>query len=266
MQTPAVHVYPGAALQSEPQPTTESQISLPSRILFGHFSHVLGAAVEQVQPPCSTSHHDEQPSPELLLPSSQVSPLSSTASPHVSIPAKQVSGPTGGFTLLVWIVHTKATSGVQSGPHPSPATRLPSSHASAPSRIPFPQSEQMDGQVPVQTHAGSGAHRDEHPSPLTLFPSSQTSKVESTLPFPQTGHGVVVALHCKQTLGLLRLHENPASKVHVAEQPSPPTWLPSSHVSTPSRVPEPHAEEAPEGQIEPGGHGTHVALDAPPPE
>src|SRR5215471_836702 len=121
-----------------------------------------------------------------------------------------ILSPSGGC------VHVNPGSIVQVGEQPSPATVLPSSHAS-PTTMPSPHFDTHD--APAQL--GSLRQSSEQPSNGRALPSSQLS-VPSITPSP---HFVGV-----QTLGA-PLHLKPISTLQVAEQPSPGVAFPSSQSS-----------------------------------
>src|SRR5688572_16911335 len=76
----------------------------------------------------------------------------------------------------------------------------------------------------------SVAHSAEHPSPSTVSPTSHRSP-SSTMEFPQVAR--------RQAWGA-PAQNHPGSRVH-ALQPSPAVVLASSHPSSPSSTPLPHA-------------------------
>src|SRR5438034_8429187 len=96
----------------------------------------------------------EQPSPETVFPSS-----------HSSL-------------LFFWTIPSPHTSFLHFCEQPSPLLRFPSSHCSAPSRMPFPQ--------------GVAAQAGEQESPSTVLPSSHCSN-GSSAPFPQVAVAMWVA-------------------------------------------------------------------------
>ena len=146
-----------------------------------------------------------QPSPAVLLPSSQVSPVSTLLLPH-----------TAAGSDSVWQVALQ----------PSPAALLPSSHCSAPSFLPSPHTAAPMVSV-VQVF--------EQPSPSVVLPSSHCS-APSFLPLPHlAGLGPFW-----QTEGSPS-QVQPGITLHALSQPSVATLLPSSHCSLPgSMVPSPH--------------------------
>ena len=80
-------------------------------------------------------------------------------------------------------------STVQEDEQPSPDEVFPSSQASDPALLPFPQSFVQVSAVivepPVQVYPDSTVQVDEQPSPEEVFPSSQVSD-PVLLPFPQS--------------------------------------------------------------------------------
>src|SRR5262245_25901029 len=129
-----------------------------------------------------------------------------------------ILSPSGGC------VQVNPGSMVQVGEHPSPATLLPSSHASA-TTMPSPHFDTHD----APEHPGSLRQSSEQPSNGRALPSSQVS-VPSTTPSP---HFVGV-----QALGL-PLHFQPISTLQVVEQPSPAVAFPSSQSSGVTCTPSP---------------------------
>src|ERR1043165_7331736 len=146
-----------------------------------------------------------QPSPSVVLPSSQSSPRVTTSLPQRV--SRQLSQPSPSTRLPSSQSSPAVTTplpqpvGRQLWSQPSPSTRLPSSQPSPAVTTPLPQ--------PVGRQLWS------QPSPSTRLPSSQPSPAVTT-PLPQ-----------------------PVGR-QLWSQPSPSTRLPSSHSSLPSRRPSPH--------------------------
>src|SRR5512140_1400687 len=114
-------------------------------------------------------------------------------------------------------LHVQPGSVLQSFEQPSPLPALPSSHSSL-STMPSPHWEVQPWPL---VHDGSFWQSIEQPSKGRLLPSSQPS-APSTFLSPHT-----VDVHL---LGAPE-HFQPSSSLHVAEQPSPLSLLPSSHSS-----------------------------------
>ena len=89
--------------------------------------------------------------------------------------------------------HVKPASMAQLASHPSKLTRLPSSHASAPTRSPSPQTEEHVSDAvmlpPLHSKPGSTVQLSLQPSPLIVLLSSHSSKLLHGIfmPSPQTG-------------------------------------------------------------------------------
>ena len=90
-------------------------------------------------------------------------------------------------------VHVKPPSTAQLASQPSKLTRLPSSHASAPTRSPSPQTEEHVSDAvmlpPLHSKPGSTVQLSLQPSPLIVLLSSHSSKLLHGIfmPSPQTG-------------------------------------------------------------------------------
>jgi len=167
--------------------------------------------------PSSTLQSAEQPSPSVVLPSSQSSPRT-MPSPQAEVQA---------------LVPSQAGSLRQSDEQPSKGMALPSSHASAPSTLPSPQvvGVQVLG-LPVHLNPISTLQPSEQPSPLSTRPSSHCSgKTASPSPQRATGrHGWPGSTQ-----------EKPVSTHRqLFAQPSPETLLPSSQASSLVSSPLPH--------------------------
>jgi len=137
--------------------------------------------------------------------------------------------------VLDTTLHYQLVSTKQFSSHPSPFTRLPSSHPSLPFRFPSPQ---VDTQISsakwvgfvlekagssVQVNPSSNVHVEEHPSLSLLFPSSHSFEA-NLIPSPQL----------VQTFGVAVLQVKEASTVRQSElHPSPLAVLPSSQTSAP---------------------------------
>ena len=119
-------------------------------------------AVGQVNP-CSIVQVMAQPSPEVVLSSSQPSPPRSSPSPQIGVHSWLTTG------------HEYPCSIVQVEVQPSPEVVLPSSHGSTPTNMPSPQIGAHELGSPLQVQPGSISHVALHPSPATLPPSSQAS-------------------------------------------------------------------------------------------
>src|SRR5690242_17825106 len=118
-------------------------------------------------------HVDEQPSPETVLPSSQNSISFLIPSPHTGCVAFTHAPPTPPAFGHVY----PGSVDLQSAAQPSPATVLPSSHASLPVTFRSPQTIVETHNCPGvgQTKFGSRLHKPVQPSPGVVLPSSHSS-------------------------------------------------------------------------------------------
>ena len=214
----------------------------------------------------------EQPSPSSLLPSSQISPGSTTPLPQymalqddeqslAGLGGSQ-SSPASQSTILLPQISVLLQSALQ----PSPPSVLPSSHASPGSITPLPhpctlqsapQSAMVAGSAGSQASPASQSviplpqlsslrQSPLQPSPPSKFPSSHTSP-GSTIPLPQP---VSLQVAVQPPTGSGGSHSSPAtqsvmplpqlSSLRQSElQPSPPSELPSSQTSPGSVSPLP---------------------------
>src|SRR6187431_1609649 len=184
-------------------------LSTQPPLIFSHWATCL-----QVNP-VSFVHVEEQPSPSMVLPSSQSS-LISRPSPH-----SDLQGAVAQFG-----------SRRQSVEQPSNGVVLPSSQLSAPSTLPLPQVAFVHTLgAPSHFLPSSTRQRSEQPSPATTLPSSHGS-LAATIPSPQR------AISRQGLPGLAQL--KPPSTSRQAElQPSPDLVLPSSQASSRVRAPSP---------------------------
>ena len=114
----------------------------------------------------------EQPSPEVVLPSSHSSSGSLRPSPHGEVQP-----------MVPWHTGSDRQSAVQ----PSPPITLPSSQDSLPSLIASPQTVGWHSVFGVgQANPGSTRQMSLQPSPGVMLPSSQVSRPRS-MPSPHTG-------------------------------------------------------------------------------
>ena len=144
--------------------------------------------------------------------------------------------------------HVKPASiDAQSAAHPSRASWSPSSHASLPTRSPSPQTsaqvEAASNEPPLHANPTSTAQLASQPSPAAVLLSSQPSALaphRMRRPSPQMGAHVSTPPTPEPPLpSVLETHAKPTSRVHSAEQPSPPAVLLSSHASAVERTPLP---------------------------
>src|SRR3954452_2592909 len=104
--------------------------------MIGNFSVSRTTGMASQTKPFSSLQSAEQPSPEMVLPSSHSCPparsdFSSSPSPHAVLQGPPAAGQTG--------------SRRQKGEQPSPVSLLPSSHCSDPSALPSPQTVRTQG-------------------------------------------------------------------------------------------------------------------------
>jgi len=123
----------------------------------------------------------------------------------------------------------------QSALHPSPDTKLPSSHTSSPVSIESPHVvEHTLGSAGLHAYPHSTVHADEHPSPSTVLPSSHPSDVVITS-LPHTSWQV-------DTPHAGLLHSHPCS-APLQSSRHPSAAPPSSHASSPASIESPHVDE-----------------------
>src|SRR6187431_1821376 len=197
-------------------------LSTQAPLIFSHWATCL-----QVNP-VSFVHFEEQPSPSIVLPSSQSS-LIKRPSPHSDTQdAPEQLG-----------------SRRQSAEQPSNGALLPSSQLSAPSTTLLPHLASVHTLgAPSHFLPSSTRQRAEQPSPATTLASSHCS-LAATMPSPQRA----ISRHGLPGLGQL----NPRSTIRQpALQPSPEALLPSSHASSEVRSPSP----------QPGGGGSSGGLSS----
>ena len=105
----------------------------------------------------SSTHDDEQPSNELVLPSSQPSRPAWIPSPHAAAEQAEAvaASPVQDQPASIW----------QVAEHPSPESVLPSSHPSEPTTWPSPQ---MEGQGHVATSSVEGQGVPPHLGVVTM--------------------------------------------------------------------------------------------------
>src|SRR5688572_13860267 len=109
----------------------------------------------------------------------------------------------------------------QNGVHPSPMSKLSSSHGSSPSTAPSPQSVGSHSLgSPSHLKPGSSWHVGEQPS-STAVPSSSHCSLPATMPSP----------HSRARQRTPGGQIQPSSIWHSSSQPSSAVVLPSSHVS-----------------------------------
>src|ERR1019366_8685049 len=121
-----------------------SSLPLPQAAVWVAVHAVPAAPHEK---PCSTSQTEEQPSPLLVLPSSQDSSPCLIPSPQICVSVKtQAAFCTG---------HTYPGSSWQTPEQPSPGTELPSSHCSPGSTAPSPQIAMVASVHAAPTHPPS---------------------------------------------------------------------------------------------------------------
>mmetsp|Transcript_88237 Transcript_88237/g.129004 ORF Transcript_88237/g.129004 Transcript_88237/m.129004 type:complete len:271 (-) Transcript_88237:70-882(-) len=246
-QTTLLQTHPSSSAQFlHPSPSMvlpSSQSSFPATIESPQV--VVQVSAVCASPPThryphSTVHIAEHPSPGVMSPSSQKFTMSTSApsvkpSPHSSLPVcqMQVDGLQSGLE------HSYPLSMVQPW-HPSPASELPSSHASEVVTTLLPHDSKHEEARPtplvlLHVYPQSTVHVSEHPSPgAPLSPSSQASS-PTFRPSPQIAMHVV----CSQTV-LVQVH--PASSVQMLLQPSLLATLLSSQASPVERIPSPHTE------------------------
>ena len=203
-----------------------------------------------------------QPSPLVLLPSSQPSPGSSTLLPHTFEGSHTLGEEVESHRLdaqSVFVEHSAPFSSKHVIVQPSPGVTFPSSQASFGSRRPFPHtsndsqtddacvaSHLPDAQSASNAHddPSSTRHEELQPSLSTLLPSSQASPDSST-PFPhvsgasQTEVACVVS-HSVETQSSFKVHGEPSSMRQEELQPSPLVSFPSSQASPDSTTLLPH--------------------------
>lgn len=129
--------------------------------------------------PASVWQVDEHPSPDCVLPSSQVSPGSTTPLPQTQTFTQGLSGVVQAYPGSTW--HTPE--------QPSPGTELPSSHVSGGSTTPSPHTAPSKQDAPVHASltgwlvSGSPASEmSEGPSPAVPSASPSTDASGSSPP------------------------------------------------------------------------------------
>src|SRR5688572_15438466 len=122
------------------------------------------AAVGQDQPASTWRQSALQPSPAILLPSSQASSPMTFRSPQTMVEVQGIPG----------TLHSKKGSDLQAPEQPSPGLTLPSSHCSTPFSLPSLQNSSFTQALPGcgQVQPGSSWQVAEHPSLPRIPPSS----------------------------------------------------------------------------------------------
>src|SRR5262245_49091684 len=123
------------------------------------------AAVGQVYPASTCLQSAAQPSPALVLPSSQASSPITCESPQTMVETQGFPG----------VLHWKKGSTAHTPEQPSPGVMLPSSHSSVPFSAPSPQYSSFAHGLPGegQVHPGSRPQVLLQPSASSTLPSSQ---------------------------------------------------------------------------------------------
>mmetsp|Transcript_28448 Transcript_28448/g.69676 ORF Transcript_28448/g.69676 Transcript_28448/m.69676 type:complete len:283 (-) Transcript_28448:302-1150(-) len=141
-------------------------------------------------------------------------------------------------------MHSHPSSTKHCAEHPSPPSVLPSSQNSLPTTTPSPHSAShgcCSPRGPSHLKPGSMVQSREHPSPFSVLPSSHCSN-PLFLPSEHVARhtdGSVAAGGNNPVPALLE-QPHPSSCSHSEEQPSPSSWLPSSHPSPSTQMPSPH--------------------------
>eukprot|EP00964_Phaeocystis_antarctica_P126238 scaffold89977_cov64-Phaeocystis_antarctica.AAC.2 len=248
----------------------------PRPPVLRHERHSWAAGPEQV--PQLASHGAQSDEPLAYLPtgvqsarqrwhgSSGISPSASATQPSrllakgwaVAQLVQSVYEPPVHVSQLAWhAAHVSAAelvppeqvdpgSMAQLASQPSPATSLPSSHVSEPTRRPSPHTlahvSLLPRLPPLHTYPSSTPHVLLQPSPAAVLLSSQPSspRTASEIPSPHDGaHVSSPPTPLPPSSCVELLHAKPSSSWHSASQPSPPTVLLSSHASADERTPLP---------------------------